>query len=139
MTHSPTLEAPHVTARSDELGDDMESIVRELSRVFKLLADKTRLRILLLLTRHNELHVRALCDLLGQSQPAVSHHLGLLRMAGLIEPRREGKHNFYRVMPMQVQQLLRHVFNHVPNGAEDQETDELIRIASDHIADESTE
>ncbi len=72
---------------------------KDLVRLFKLLADATRLRILHFLVQQDELHVRALCDLLRQSQPAVSHHLSLLRMAGLIESRRQGKHNFYRLAP----------------------------------------
>src|SRR5262249_12779855 len=73
--------------------------VRELAQVFKLLSDETRLRILfyLALSPHGELHVTDLCHRLGQSQPAVSHHLALLRVSGLIESRREGKHNFYTV------------------------------------------
>jgi ArsR family transcriptional regulator, arsenate/arsenite/antimonite-responsive transcriptional repressor len=74
-----------------------EQSIRELSNVFKLLSDETRLRILTFLAQNNELHVTDLCERLGQSQPAVSHHLALLRVSGLIEPRREGKHNFYSV------------------------------------------
>lgn len=88
--------------------------VRDLAKVFKLLSDETRLRILLYLTRSSELHVRALCERLGQSQPAVSHHLALLRVAGLIESRREGKHNFYRLLPRRFEQLLETVFAAVP-------------------------
>ena len=67
--------------------------VRELAQVFKLLSDETRLRILfyLALSPHGELHVTDLCQRLGQSQPAVSHHLALLRVSGLIESRREGQ------------------------------------------------
>ena len=45
--------------------------------------------------RVGETHVSALCQFVGQSQPAVSHHLTLLRMAGLVASRREGKFNFY--------------------------------------------
>jgi len=71
--------------------------IRELSNVFKLLSDETRLRILAYLVQNNELNVTDICDRLGQSQPAVSHHLALLRVSGLIEPRRQGKHNFYSV------------------------------------------
>src|SRR4051794_11377543 len=71
--------------------------IRELTNVFKLLSDETRLRILTYLAENQELHVTNLCDRLGQSQPAVSHHLALLRVSGLIESRREGKHNFYSV------------------------------------------
>ncbi len=69
------------------------SVVRELAQVFKLLSDETRLRILfyLALSPNGELHVTDLCQRLGQSQPAVSHHLALLRVSGLIESRREGQ------------------------------------------------
>lgn len=88
--------------------------VKDLVKVFKLLSDETRLRILLYLTRCPELHVRALCDRLEQSQPAVSHHLALLRVAGLIESRREGKHNFYHLVPQRFEQLLEMVFETVP-------------------------
>jgi ArsR family transcriptional regulator len=82
----------------------------ELRNVFKLLADETRLRILSLLLQTKEHHVRALCERLGQSQPAVSHHLALLRTAGFIECRREGKHNFYRLAPEHFEALLESVF-----------------------------
>ncbi len=74
-----------------------EQSVRDLAQVFKLMSDETRLRILLYLAQNGELHVTDLCNRLGQSQPAVSHHLALLRVSGLIEARREGKHNFYSV------------------------------------------
>ena len=59
-----------------------QPLVKDLAQLAKLLADETRLKILSYLTQREELHVRALCDLLGESQPAVSHHLGLLRTAG---------------------------------------------------------
>ena len=78
----------HVPRISDQLE-------RSLIQILKLLADETRLKILLSLAREGELHVSALCERLGQSQPAVSHHRALLRSAGLLESRRDGKHNFY--------------------------------------------
>ena len=68
-----------------------------LTRVFKQLADESRLKILLALAQEGEMHVSALCSLLHQTQPAVSHHLTLLRMTGLVGFRRQGKHNFYHV------------------------------------------
>ena len=70
---------------------------QDLVQTFKLLSDETRLRVLMYLMREGELHVTAMCERLDQSQPAVSHHLALLRVAGLIEARRDGKHNFYSV------------------------------------------
>jgi len=71
--------------------------IRDLVQVARLLSDETRLRIVFLLAQQGEIHVSDLCERLGQSQPAVSHHLALLRVSGLIEARREGKHNFYSV------------------------------------------
>src|ERR671916_483329 len=88
-----------------------EQSVRELAQVFKLLSDETRLRILLYLAQSGELHVTELCNRLGQSQPAVSHHLALLRVSGLIESRREGKHNFYSVRTDHFGELLVNLFS----------------------------
>ena len=83
---------------------------KDLVQVFKLLSDETRLRVLLYLAREGELHVTALCDKLGQSQPAVSHHLALLRVAGLIEARRDGKHNYYSVRSKHFHRLMSEIF-----------------------------
>src|SRR5262249_60697799 len=47
----------------------------------------------------------------GQSQPAVSPHLALLRVPGLIESRREGKHNFYCVRTDHFGELLLSLFS----------------------------
>jgi ArsR family transcriptional regulator len=102
------------TAFSATLPEVPDAIVKDMVKVFKLLSDETRLRILLYLTRTHELHVRALCDILKQSQPAVSHHLALLRVAELIESRREGKHNYYRLLPHRFEELLDLVFAAVP-------------------------
>lgn len=88
VTTEPSSEAP---ARGSG------TVVKDLAQLFKLLADETRLRILDMLGRRRELCVRDLWERLGQSQPAVSHHLGLLRMAGLVDTRHEGKHIYYRI------------------------------------------
>lgn len=93
-----------------------DDLIDNLVKLFKLLSDETRLRILYYLTQRNELHVRALCELLGESQPAVSHHLALLRVAGLIERRREGKHNYYGLKTRQFSTLLDMLFESMPEG-----------------------
>jgi ArsR family transcriptional regulator len=79
---------------------------RDLVQLFKLLGDDTRVRVLHYLTQRDELNVRTLCKLLGQSQPAVSHHLALLREDGIIACRRDGKHNFYHIVPRRMQAYL---------------------------------
>ena len=71
---------------------DLESLVG----LFRLLSDKTRLNILLLLAK-GERNVTSLCAELSLPQPTVSHHLGLLRMSNLISNRRAGKQVFYEL------------------------------------------
>jgi len=66
----------------------------QLTGLFQLLSDKTRLKILFLLS-DGERNVTSLCDDLSLPQPTVSHHLGLLRTSNLIANRRQGKQVFY--------------------------------------------
>lgn len=66
----------------------------DLAGYFKALADPTRLRILQLLGER-EMCVCELEEFLNMSQPAVSHHLRLLKKAGLVDDRREGKWIYY--------------------------------------------
>jgi DNA-binding transcriptional ArsR family regulator len=93
-----------------------DETLSRLTAVFKLLADPSRLKIVLALAQQGELHVSALCDLLGQSQPAVSHHLTLMRMVGLVGFRREGKHNYYHLASAHVRDLLEQFFADAGNG-----------------------
>jgi ArsR family transcriptional regulator len=99
---------------STGLPDQLE---QDLVQTFKLLSDETRLRVLMYLMREGELHVTALCERLDQSQPAVSHHLALLRVAGLIEARRDGKHNFYSVRREHFHQIMGELFTNMTTDA----------------------
>src|SRR6266550_3673698 len=71
-----------------------EQDLEQLTALFRLLSDKTRLNILMLLAQ-GERNVTSLCQELELPQPTVSHHLGLLRMNNLIGNRRNGKQVFY--------------------------------------------
>ena len=71
--------------------------VRSFSRLFKALADETRLRIVALLS-HGELCVCHLEEALELSQPKVSRHLATLRAAGVVEDRRDGSWVHYRLL-----------------------------------------
>lgn len=75
------------TVTSDQ---DLEN----LTSLFRLLSDKTRLHIVMMLAA-GERNVTSMCEQLQLPQPTVSHHLGLLRMNGLIANRRSGKQVFY--------------------------------------------
>lgn len=100
--------ASEATGRFPSISNQLE---KDLVQVFKLLSDETRLRIVMYLLREGELHVTALCEKLGQSQPAVSHHLALLRVAGLIEARRDGKHNYYSLRMLHFHRIMHELFH----------------------------
>ena len=70
----------------------MPSIVK----ILRVVADPNRLRILLLL-RDEELSVAELQEILAMGQSTISTHLSLLKQAGLVEDRRTGKSNLYRL------------------------------------------
>jgi ArsR family transcriptional regulator len=70
--------------------------VAPLSALFRALGDETRLRIVALLS-HGELCVCHIQAALGLSQPAASRHLGVLKAARIVEPRREGSWIHYRL------------------------------------------
>jgi DNA-binding transcriptional ArsR family regulator len=63
--------------------------------LFKALADPTRRAVFERLCRGGEQTVRALTDQSGVSQPAVSKHLGILKLAGLVRDRHEGRQTHY--------------------------------------------
>ena len=66
----------------------------DLARVFHSLGDKTRLAIMALLA-DGEMNVTALCKKLKLPQSSTSHHLSLLRYAGVVKTRRQGKEIYY--------------------------------------------
>lgn len=81
---------------------------QDIAEVFKALADPTRVKILSLLKARG----RSCCDLIGRNEPglcacdveeavglsqaAVSHHMGLLRRAGLVDAEKRGRWVYYR-------------------------------------------
>ena len=74
-----------------------EAVTRDvgpLVGLFRMLSDRTRLSIIMILAK-GERNVSSLCEELALPQPTVSHHLGLLRSENLISHRREGKQVIY--------------------------------------------
>ncbi len=72
-----------------------EEVVRTVAEALRQLGDPSRLRIFWLLC-HTEECVADIAEYMNMSSPAVSHHLRLLKAAGLIVPRRAGKEMLYR-------------------------------------------
>lgn len=90
----PATRSATASKKSQKEADLRAQQARRASVLLKHVSDPTRLQVILLLSE-GERHVGALCEQLSQSQPAVSHHLALLRHGGIIAPRRQGKNNFY--------------------------------------------
>jgi ArsR family transcriptional regulator len=76
-----------------------------LSSRFKALADPTRISIVNRLASADECCVCDLTEAFDLSQPTISHHLKVLRDAGLVECSRRGTWAYYRLVPEAVQQL----------------------------------
>ena len=84
------------------LGED-DSI--ELAARFKALGDPTRVAIVNRLAACDECCVCDLNDAFDLSQPTISHHLRVLRDAGLVESSRRGTSAFYRLVPEAMREL----------------------------------
>jgi ArsR family transcriptional regulator len=106
--------------------------VTRLVLLCRLLADESRLKILLALTPGGEMNVSALCALVGQTQPAVSHHLTLMRLAGLVSYRRDGKNNFYRLESGYLRDMLERLFADTGNTGKEIECDGFILAYQSH-------
>ncbi|MBA2891792.1 DNA-binding transcriptional ArsR family regulator [Nonomuraea soli] len=81
------------------------------ARVFALLADPTRLHLVWLLTQ-GEADVNTLAQATGAAQPTVSQHLAKLRLAGLVEPRREGRRSIYELRDGHLRRLVLEGLSH---------------------------
>ncbi len=84
-----------------------EARAAELAGVFKALADPVRLRLLSLIASHQggEVCVCELTSAFALTGPTISHHLKVLREAGLIACERRGTWVYYRVVPAALERL----------------------------------
>jgi SAM-dependent methyltransferase len=96
----------------------MPSIVK----ILRVVADPNRLRILLLL-RSEELSVAELQEILTMGQSTISTHLSQLKQAGLVEDRRTGKSNLYKLTPVDdspLDEILAQAKAEIPEAKSDQ-------------------
>lgn len=95
MTTMTTTAAAQRRAKA--ASKDMALRLKQAKRaagMFKHVSDPTRLQVVLLLVG-GEMSVGEMCDAMGLTQPAVSHHLMGLRLGGVVETRRDGKRIIY--------------------------------------------
>ncbi len=110
LVDSGLLGACRPRERLLQLGNEAKGIdeatLRKLESAFSALGDLTRLKILELMAKEEELCSCELMAALEMTQPTTSHHLGILERAGLLRSRREGKWVFYRFADPTVRVLL---------------------------------
>jgi len=107
--------ATAVAPTSDKVTADT---IEKMCEVFKMLSDPSRFKILLALAQNGAMSVSDLRALLhSPSQPAVSHHLSLMRYARMVRCDRKGKNNFYRLDSTQASRMLEQLFGEMGNGA----------------------
>ena len=112
---------------SREVHEDLLRIVKEtlpdeerlldLSELFKVFGDSTRIRILFVLFEA-EVCVCDLAEALRMTQSAVSHQLGILKRCKLVKSRREGKSVFYSLADEHVRTIISQGMAYPPVGAE---------------------
>lgn len=74
-------------------------MLNDTDSFFKMLADSTRMRCLMLMQAEGELCVCEFTHALNLSQPKISRHLAHLREAGVLVVRRQGTWMYYRINP----------------------------------------
>ena len=84
----------------------------DLSELFKVFGDSTRIRILSILM-NGEMCVLHLSESLGMNQSAVSHQLRILRQSGLVRPRKEGKTVYYSLDDEHVETIFKSGLEHI--------------------------
>lgn len=77
--------------------DPTATALRECLPLFQALGDRYRQDIILLLADRETLNVNQIAGCIPLSRPAISHHLKILRIAGLVVASRQGTENYYRL------------------------------------------
>jgi len=99
--------------------------VAAILKTLKLISDPSRLRLLLLLERE-ELSVAELQEILAMGQSRISTHLSLLKSAGLVEDRKQGKNSLYRLRDRQLLDLLHSAAAEIPEAKNDARALQLV-------------
>ncbi len=90
----------------DGLGAEISpEAAEELARLLKAVADPARLRLLAIIRARGESCVCDLADVVGLSQPTISHHLKVLVDAGILEREKRGTWAWYAIVPERLREL----------------------------------
>ena len=90
---------------------------RAMARIFVALGDEHRQRILLTFDKGERLTVGQIAEVSTLSRPAVSHHLKILRAAGILHAEKEGKEVYLRINKLLLEETLGAVLDYVRREA----------------------
>lgn len=105
-----------MSSRIDSGADSGVTSASAMASTFRLLGDPTRVRILMTLVEHDELCVHEIAEVVGAGETKVSQALRLLRTAGIVQNRRDGRHVHYRLEDEHVRTLLLVTSEHLDHG-----------------------
>ncbi len=94
--------------------------VNKLASFYKVFGDKTRLRIIIELSK-SEICVSELTELLGMEQSAISHQLKILKQENIVKYRREGKCIYYSLDDNHVHNIIEQGIEHISHVGESDE------------------
>jgi DNA-binding transcriptional ArsR family regulator len=77
---------------------DVAKTFRTCESLFHALGDPARQQIVLLLAEHDRLNVNQITELMHLARPSISHHLKVLKDAGMVSLTRESRENFYSLL-----------------------------------------
>lgn len=89
-----------------------DSVITVLSELFKIMGDKTRMKLLWAID-NGELCVGDLANLLNMTKSAVSHQLKVLKDAKLVKSEKKGKHVLYSLNDYHVQTIFEKALEHI--------------------------
>jgi DNA-binding transcriptional ArsR family regulator len=78
--------------------DDVARTFRACESLFHALGDPARQKIVLLLAEHGRLNVNQITEMMHLARPSISHHLKVLKAAGMVSLARESRENFYSLL-----------------------------------------
>lgn len=96
-----------------------EAQLQEMSRLFKILGDTTRLKIITLLTRNEELCVEDIIRCMQMEQSAISHQLRKLKSHHIVKSRKQGKHVLYSLEDQHVLSLYQLAYEHAAESVQE--------------------
>jgi len=96
---SPSTELPVIAACCTPRSTVSDVAATELARMFKALADPARVKIMAMLLNADEVCACDFSATIGKTAATTSHHLRLLREAGLVATEKRGTWVHYRVVP----------------------------------------